>query len=101
MSTSNQDVNPTYDPASSSGIKAGTLLSDLWLDDHPGKTRADFEREMNGRGTRKSASEFLTWLTLLEVVGDGYAIRLGGGKFRWTEKQPPAMSTQTNSANVT
>jgi hypothetical protein len=78
----------TYDSASVSGIKGGALLSDLWLDNHPGKTPADFDREMNGRGTRKSASEFLTWLRLLEMVGDGYAIRLGGGKYRWTKKQP-------------
>jgi len=100
--------NPTNDSAGVSGIKAGTLLSELWLDDHPGKTPADFadvsERSAgHGPLTRSEAHDFKisgnragldlvrfeTWEVLQELVADGYLVRLGGGKYQRVEKPSP------------
>jgi hypothetical protein len=99
---------PTYDSASVSGIKAGALLSELWLDDHPDKTAADFadvsaRSAAHGPLSRSEAHDFVTcgnragldlvhfetWEVLQELVADGYLVRLGGGKYQRAEKPSP------------
>ena len=81
-----------------------------WLDDHPGKTAADFA-EVSARSaahgplTWSEAHDFVTcgnragldivhfetWEVVQELVADGYLVRLGGGnyQYQWTEKRPP------------
>ncbi len=79
-----------------------------WLDDHPGKTLADFadvsaRSAAHGPLTRSEAHDFVTsgnragldlvkfeaWGVIQELVADGYAVRLGGGKYQRTEKPSP------------
>jgi hypothetical protein len=79
-----------------------------WLDDNPGKTAADFadvsaRSAAHGPLTLSEAHDFVTcgnraaldivefesWEVFQELVADGYAVRLGGGKYQRTEKPSP------------
>lgn len=53
------------------------------MDDHPGKTAADFADD---KLTDSVLHEFEVWLASQHGVADGYLVRLGGGKYQRTEK---------------
>jgi hypothetical protein len=88
--------------------KARTEKLENWLDDHPGKTVADFAEvsarsathgpltwseahDFVTRGNRAGLDivDFETWEVMQEFVADGYWVRLGGGKYQRTEKTSP------------
>jgi hypothetical protein len=82
-----------------------------WLDDHPGKTAADFadvsaRLAAHGSLTRSEAydsvkcgnragmdiMEFEAWEVIQKAIADGYLVRLGGGKYRCIKEPSPSVS---------
>jgi hypothetical protein len=59
---------------------------ELWLDDNPDQTLADFARYSGSKATDRERMHFEAWEELQRLIADGFVIRVAGGNYMRTDK---------------